>query len=117
MIAGVFSSVCIKFGFTASRKMTAIAPAQPICSAVTATLSSVYPTTMRPNRARKSSASFDNARIAITSEAAVISKPDCRTTPSSAPPMPITMLRKARSLTSSTRRQVIFFSERPNAFP
>ncbi len=32
---GVFSSVCIRLGFNASRMITAIAPAPPISSAVT----------------------------------------------------------------------------------
>ncbi len=32
--AGVFSSVCIRFGLTASLRMTAIEPAAPISSAV-----------------------------------------------------------------------------------
>ena len=33
--AGVFSSVCIRFGLMASRRITAIDPATPISSAVT----------------------------------------------------------------------------------
>ena len=33
--AGVFSSVCIKLGLTASSRITAMAPATPISSAVT----------------------------------------------------------------------------------
>ena len=32
---GVFSSVCIRLGFNASRMITAMAPAPPISSAVT----------------------------------------------------------------------------------
>ena len=61
---------------------------------------------MRPSRARISSSEFESARMAITSEADVMSNPDSRGTPSIRPPSPVTTLRSARSLTSSTRRQV-----------
>ncbi len=60
---------------------------------------------------------LESASTAITSDAAVMSKPACRGTPSPDPPSPITMLRSARSLTSSTRRQVIWFRSRPNSLP
>ena len=59
-------------------------------------------------------ASVASARIAITSEAAVMSKPVWRVTPSTRPPRPMTMLRSARSLTSSTRRQVMSCRSRPS---
>ena len=42
----------------------------------------------------------------MISEATTMSKPDSRGTPSPGPPRPMTMLRKARSLVSRTRRQV-----------
>ena len=49
----------------------------------------------------------DSARTAITSDAAVMSKPVCRVTPSSGAPSPTTTLRSTLSLTSSTRRHVM----------
>ena len=46
-----------------------------------------------------------------------MSKPVCRGTPSMREPSPITMLRSARSLTSSTRRQVMLCGSRPSLLP
>ena len=54
---------------------------------------------------------------AMTSDAEVMSKPDSRGTPSIRPPRPVTMLRSARSLTSSTRRQVTRYGSSPAALP
>ena len=48
-----------------------------------------------------------SASRAMTSDAAVMSNPLWRGTPSSRPPRPTTMLRRARSLTSRTRGHVI----------
>ena len=55
--------------------------------------------------------------MAITSDAAVMSKPLWRTTPSSLAPSPITTLRSARSLTSSTRRHVMLWTSRSRSLP
>ncbi len=74
-MTGVCSSVCSRLGFSASFMMTAIEPAACSCSAVTGTPSLVYPTTMRPMRARMSSSEVAKAKMAITSEAAVMSNP------------------------------------------
>ena len=97
--------------------ITVIAPAALSCSAVTGSPDGVYPTTIRPRRARMSWSEDESARTAITSEAAVISKPVCRGMPSAAAPRPITMLRSARSLTSSTRRQLTACWSKPSALP
>ncbi len=53
----------------------------------------------------------------MTSDAAVMSNPVCRGTPSPRAPSPMTMLRSARSLTSSTRRQVMLCMSMPSALP
>ena len=46
-----------------------------------------------------------------------MSNPVCRGTPSMREPSPTTMLRSARSLTSSTRRQVMLCWSRPSLLP
>ena len=70
------SSVWIRFGFSASFSSTVIAPAAPRSSAVTGLPPSYeYATVIAPRRARRSCRSRATARIAITSEAAVMSKP------------------------------------------
>ena len=53
----------------------------------------------------------------MTSEAAVMSKPVSRGTPSSRPPRPTTMLRSARSLMSMTRRHVMLWRSSPSSLP
>ncbi len=53
----------------------------------------------------------------MTSEAAVMSNPVWRTTPSSLVPIPITMLRSDRSLTSITRRHVMLWRSSPSSLP
>ena len=70
------SSVWIRLGLSASFSNTAIAPAAPRSSAVTG-VPPLYEwaTVIAPRRWRKSRRSRDTARIAITSEAAVMSKP------------------------------------------
>src|SRR6266516_3144367 len=59
----------------------------------------------------------DRASTAMASEAAVMSKPVCLGTPSAAAPRPTTMLRSARSLTSSTRFQVMLCWSMPSLLP
>ena len=58
---------------------TVIEPAARSCSAVTGSPSYVCPTVIAPRRARRSCRSRATATIAITSEAAVMSKPVWRT--------------------------------------
>ena len=73
------SSVWIRFGLIASLSNTAIAPAAPRSSAVIALPpSKECATVIAPSRLRRSCKSLQTARIAITSEAAVMSKPDSR---------------------------------------
>ena len=76
--AGWPSSVCTRFGLIVSFSSTAIEPARRSCSAVTGSPSKVAPTVIAPSRARRSWRSDATATIAITSEAAVMSKPVCR---------------------------------------
>ena len=66
----------------------------------------VLPITMRPSRWRMSFNDVVSASTVITSDAAVMSKPVWRMTPSSLVPNPTITFRSTRSLTSSTRRQV-----------
>jgi hypothetical protein len=106
MRQGCPSSVWIRLGFSASFSRTAIAPAAPSCSAVTRSPSNVRPTVIAPSRARRSPRSRATAAMAITSEAAVMSKPVSRGTPLARPPSPTTTSRSARSLMSSARRHV-----------
>ena len=111
------SRVCSRLGRTASFSSTAIAPAACNCSAVTGAPALSKPTTMRPRRARRSASEVASARIVITSDAAVMSKRDCRGTPSRRPPRPITTLRRARSFMSRTRPHVIECGSMSSAFP
>src|SRR5712692_7450822 len=103
---GVLSSVCKRLGLMASRRMTVMAPAAKMSSAVIGLPLVVLPITIRPRRRRMSCNEVVSASTVITSEAAVMSKPVARITPSSRVPRPTMTLRRTRSLTSSTRRQV-----------
>src|ERR687895_1114909 len=58
---------------------------------------------MAPRRRRMSCRSRETASIAITSEAAVMSKPDSRGYPFARPPWPIVIARSARSFMSRAR--------------
>ena len=70
------SSVWIRFGLSASLSSTAIAPAAPRSSAVIGVPpSKECATVIAPRRRRRSCRSRATAMIAITSEAAVMSKP------------------------------------------
>ena len=53
----------------------------------------------------------------MTSEAGVMSKPVCRGVPSCFAPSPLTMCRRERSLTSSTRFHVTSCGSSPSVFP
>ncbi len=70
--AGPPSSVCIRFGLSASLSRTAIEPATLRSSAVIGVPSFFVARTMRPRRARRSLRSVASARIAMTSDATVI---------------------------------------------
>ena len=115
--AGWPSSVCTRFGFSASLSSTVIEPAAPICSAVTGSPSKVEPTVIAPRRARRSARSRATATIAITSEAAVMSKPVSRGMPFARPPSPTTVWRSTRSSMSTQRRQVIECGSSPSSLP
>ena len=78
MNAGCPSSVWTRFGLIASLRTTAIDPAAFSCSAVTGSPSKVWPTVIRPRRARRSPRSRATATSAMISLAAVMSKPVCR---------------------------------------
>ncbi len=73
-IAGVCSSVWIRFGFTASFNSAAIAPAAFKSPAVTGSPPNVYATIMLERRRFKSAISSARQRIAIISDATVITK-------------------------------------------
>ena len=103
---GVFSSVWSRLGLIASRRITVIAPAAESSSAVIGLPAVVLPITIRPSRWRISRSDVVSASTVMTSEAAVMSNPVERMTPSSRVPRPTMTLRSTRSLTSNTRRHV-----------
>ncbi len=89
--AGLFSSVCTRFGCIASFNRTVIAPSALMSRAVhRASCRGYRPMTMSPSRFCRSSRSLDRHRIAMTSEATVMSKPVSRGSRSPTPPRPIT---------------------------
>ena len=75
--------------------------------AVTGRPSVLNPTTISPSRRRRSARLLASDRIAMISEAAVMTKPVSRAGPPSRPPMPVTMRRSARSFMSMARGQRI----------
>ena len=101
----------------ASRMITVMAPAAFSSSAVTGWPDWVKPTTIRPMRVRRSRSERASASTAITSDAAVMSKPVSRGTPSCWVPSPLTMWRSERSLTSRTRFQVMPCGSIASALP
>ncbi len=76
--AGEPSSDCTRLGAKASRSSAAIAPAALRSPAVTAEPSRRCPTMIRPSRACSSARSRARQKIAITSEATVMSNPSSR---------------------------------------
>ena len=72
---------------------------------------------MLPNRCCRSVRSAATAKIAITSDAAVMSNPSSRGTLFIAPPSPTTICRNARSFTSRQRRKVIRRGSIPSGLP
>ena len=91
----------------ASFNKTVIAPAIPNSFTVNGQPSNRKPRIIFSIRRFRSSMSFAKQRIAIISDAGVISKPDSSVIPFVLGPKPVTILRKERSFTSSTRRHRI----------
>ena len=72
---------------------------------------------MLPSRSFRSSRSLARQKIAITSEATVMSKPASRGKPLATPPSEQTISRSARSFMSMTRRQATRRLSMPSALP
>ena len=117
MNAGLFSSVCTRFGASASFSSTVIAPAPCRSRAMIGVRSAVYATTMRPSRSFRSRKPVARQKIAITSEATTISKPSWRGKPLPGPPSPTVISRSARSFMSTTRRQAMRRTSMPRLLP
>src|SRR5690554_4381527 len=121
MSTGVCSRVCTRLGAMASRSRTVMGPTAPRSAAVAGVSSSRQATTMRPSRRSRSARSSARQRIAITSEAAVISKRASRSVPRGdwppSSPRPMRTRRRLRSLRSSTRGQVTRAGSMPSALP
>ncbi len=83
-----------------------MAPAAEISLATTGFLSRVWPIWIWPSRRCRSAKSLARQKIAMTSEATVMSKPASRGKPLATPPSEVTMERKARSFMSMPRRHV-----------
>ena len=81
-----------------------MAPSAFRSRAVTGLWSRRSATTIRPSLSCRSSRSRARQKIAMTSEATVMSNPSSRGAPLETPPRPLTMERSARSFMSSTRR-------------
>ena len=92
-------------------------PAIPSSPIVTGSFSRFVPTTVRASRAFKSPSDSARQSVAMTSLAAVISKPVSDGTPSLLPPRPETIFRKARSFMSRQRFQVTLRGSIPRALP
>ena len=117
IITGCPSSVCTRFGLSASFMITVIAPATLRSSAVTGFPSCVDATTMLPSRRRRSATSEASANTAMISEAATITKEFSRGYPCALPPRPTTVYRSSRSFTSSVRGHVIVAGSMPSSLP
>src|SRR6266849_1662644 len=96
MKAGLFSSVWTRFGAIASFKRAAIEPAAFRSADRTGWRSRVCPTTILASRRRRSARSVERQKIAITSEATVMSNPSSRAKPLATPPSEETIERNAR---------------------
>mmetsp|Transcript_3448 Transcript_3448/g.5023 ORF Transcript_3448/g.5023 Transcript_3448/m.5023 type:complete len:387 (+) Transcript_3448:543-1703(+) len=106
-ITGVRSTVCISVGMSASFMSTVRAPPTPRSSAVTGAPARLMATTMRPSRSRMSRRLVVRARMAMISEATVMSKPVSRLRPFSVGACPTVTPRTCRSQVSITRFQVM----------
>ena len=117
MKAGLFSSVCTRFGAMASFSSTVMEPEAFSWAAVTNSRLLVWPTTMRPSRRSRSARSLDRQKIAITSLATVMSNPSWRGKPLATPPSEPTIERSERSFMSMTRRYWMRRTSRPSSLP
>ena len=72
---------------------------------------------MRPMRFLRSAMSFARQMMAISSDATVMSKPSSLGTPEVGPPRPTTTWRRARSLMSTTRFQIMRLWSMPSWLP
>ena len=107
MIAGLFSSVCTRLGAMASFSSAAIEPAAFTSLERMFFFSRVCPTTILPSRFCRSAKLEARQKIAMTSDATVMSKPSSREKPLETPPSEETIERSARSFMSTTRRQLM----------
>src|SRR5213596_3195751 len=114
---GPFSSVCTRFGANASISSTAIEPAAFSSLARTGSRARFCATMMLPRRRFRSCTSVARQKIAITSEATVMSNPSSRGKPLATPPREETIERKARSFMSRPRRQVTRRESMAGALP
>ncbi len=105
MRAGTPSRVWTKLGCRASRSRASMAPVTFSSLARTGSPSKEKPTRVRSMRSRRSSGFSARQSMAMTSEAAVMSKPPSRGIPWARPPRPKTTCRRERSFMSMTRRQ------------
>ena len=112
--AGLPSKVCTRFGCRASRSSAESAPTASRSRAVTVLPSLRRATTTSPSRRAKSCRSRARHNTAISSEAAVMSKPVCRCWPR---PTGNSKARRARSFTSRARRQVAAAKSTSSALP
>ena len=78
MNAGLFSRVCTRLGASASFKSTLMGPGAFRSRACTGSRARVWATTILPRRSSRSFRSLARQKIAITSEATVMSKPSSR---------------------------------------
>ena len=114
---GVPSPVRRRLGSSASRRTAHMAPAALRSSALIHSPLRLRPITMRPRRLRRSARSVASDMMTMSSLAGVMSKEACRVTPSILAPRPVTIWRRARSLTSSTRGQVMVRSSMSSSLP
>mmetsp|Transcript_10285 Transcript_10285/g.14878 ORF Transcript_10285/g.14878 Transcript_10285/m.14878 type:complete len:212 (-) Transcript_10285:631-1266(-) len=104
---GVPSKVCMRFGIIASFISTVSAPPTPRSSAVTGSPRVEKPTIIAPRRSLISLMPVESAKIAMISEATVMSKPVSRILPFSVVFKPTVIFRRNRSFTSTTRCSLI----------
>ncbi len=110
--AGCPSKVCTRFGIMASTKSAAMEPAAPKSLAQTGPPLAM-PIKIFPSLSLRSSKLCARHKMAITSDAAVMSKPLSRTML----PTPVMISLRLRSFMSRTRRQVMVLGSKPSLLP
>ena len=105
---GVCSKVCTKFGFIASFNKTAILPSAFKSLAYTGSPFLLYPITIFPTLFFKSFKSFDKHKIAIISEATVISNESSRGCIFFSPDKPVWTFLNCLSFKSTHLFQITF---------